>query len=503
MAVRRTALGITIEEDQAAGDASIVSTADIPPIEHFRDLMVFPQWLGLSLCEAGWTQPMPVQSQALPLLMSGRDMIGIAQTGSGKTGAFLLPAIVHAAAQKPLSRASPGPCVLVVAPTRELAVQTSDESEKLLKYSSQCSGHRGGLRTCCFYGGGRKGDQLRKFTFDGAHIVVATPGRLMDFCQEGKVTLKRVTFLCLDEADRMLDMGFSGDMEQIGRAIRPERQTVFFSATWPKEVQTLARNLCAVAPVTIRVGRAGTNSDANGGGGGFEPDDPDALVARESIIQQVIVVDCPDEPKPWVKQEEIKRQMLDQHIKTVMAEGDTKMIVFVNQKDFATELSESLWKCGILVDHIHGGRPQETRLRTLDTFRKGSTRLLIATDVIGRGLDIPLVSHVVVYSMGGVEDYIHRIGRTGRGKDGKGHALLFFEYAANQPTAAKELISVLQKSRQQVPPQLEQIAQEVASGKRWSKDSSPNNDWGSSWGRWSGGRGGGGGWWSNNGRKTG
>jgi len=499
-AAYRAELGISVESDPAG---SVDQTP--APLQNFAELPILPPWVSYALAENRWEKPMPVQAQSLPILLAGRNLIGIAQTGSGKTGAFLIPAIVHAHDQMPLSRSDPGPCVLVLSPTRELAVQISDEADKLLKYSAQSPRHPGGLRSVCFYGGGKKGEQLRKFTFDGSHIVVATPGRLLDFCRERRVSLQRVTYLCLDEADRMLDLGFSGDMAEVGAAIRPERQTVFFSATWPKEVQNLACQLCSDAPVMIRVGKLGQGS--SGGDG----DDAEVLLAREGITQQVIVVDYPNEPKPWDKQDEEKRRLLDQHIKTVMALQDTKMIIFVNQKNFASELSDKLWQEGIQVDAIHGGRPQETRLKILDQFRKGETRLLIATDVIGRGLDIPKVSHVVIYSMNGVEDYIHRIGRTGRGKDGKGHALVFFEHAANQPECAKELIAVLQKSSQPVPPQLEQIAQEVASGKRWSKGSSGGwggggggggwSSWGSGGGGWKDGRHGGGGggggkWWS-------
>jgi len=196
----------------------------------------------------------------------------------------------------------------------------------------------------------------------------------------------------------MLELGFRGDMDQIGAAIRPERQTAFFSATWAKEVQSLACTLCTDTPVAIRVGGSGKANGENG----------DALMAREGITQEVIVVDFPAETKPWVKQEEEKNRLLEEHIRKTMQEENTKMIVFVNQKNFADELSEKLWKEGISCDALHGGRPQETRLWVLDKFRKGETRLLIATDVMGRGLDVPAVTHVVVYSMGGIEDYITR-----------------------------------------------------------------------------------------------
>jgi len=428
---------------------------------------------------------MPIQAQAFPILLAGRNLIGIAQTGSGKTVAFLLPAVIHANVQQPLRRSDPGPIVLVLAPTRELAVQISEEADKLLKYSWESSGHPGGMRSVAFYGGGKKRDQLQNFTFDGSHIVAATPGRLMDFCGEGKVSLQRVTYLCLDEADRMLELGFLGDMQQIGAAIRPERQMAFFSATWPKEVQSLAMGLCLDSPVMFRVGREGSNGIANA-------DDPEALVANKNITQQVVVVDFPEgkdqEGKDkWDKQEAEKKRLLDAHIKAALTEEDAKMIIFVNQKNFADELSDQLWNDGIYVDAIHGGRPQEKRLNSLDMFKKGKLRVLIATDVVGRGVDIPDVSHVVIYSMNGVPDYIHRIGRTARGKGTKGHALVFFEYMPKQAQVAKELIDVLEKADQVVPPELRQIQAEVESGKRYDANKDWNSSNGSGWSSWKSG----------------
>jgi len=462
---RRLALGVEIESDPTGNGRTPA------PLRSFSELALLPRWMSDALAENKWEAPMPIQAQSLPILLAGRNLIGIAQTGSGKTVAFLIPMVVHANSQRPLSRSDQGPIGLVLAPTRELAVQISDEAEKLLKYSSWNREHPGGMRSVSFYGGGKKGDQLRNFSFTGSHILVATPGRLLDFWGEKRVSLHRVTFLVLDEADRMLELGFRSDMDRIGAGVRPERQTAFFSATWSNEVQSLACALCVDAPVTIRVGDART---ANTGGG-------DVLMAREGITQEVVVVDFPDDPKPWVKQEEEKNILLEAHIKRALQEENAKMLIFVNQKNFADELCDKLWKEGVNVDALHGGRPQQTRLWVLDRFRKGETRLLIATDVMGRGLDVPDVTHVVVYSMGGIEDYIHRIGRTGRGKDGKGHALVFFEFMPKQPGWARELIAVLEKSNQPVPVELRQIADDVDSGKRGS--SGGGSGWGSS--RWS------------------
>jgi len=469
---QRTTLGVEIESDPRGTDSTP------PPIRNFADMTMLPPWMNLALIENKWDDPMPIQAQALPILLSGRNLIGIAQTGSGKTIAFLIPAVVHANDQRRLTRTEPGPVVLVLAPTRELAVQIGDEAVKLLRHSHHSKEHQGGLRSQCFYGGGKKRDQLMGFTAEGSHIVVATPGRLLDFLREGKVGLHRVTYLCLDEADRMLDMGFRGDMSEIGSAIRPERQTVFFSATWPKDVQSLACELCSDAPVTIRVRRAGETTN------GAVVEDSDQLLAREGITQEVVILDeFEGEEKQWEKHEERKRAVLEEHIgKTVFGNSDQKMLIFVNQKTFADELSEGLWKKGIYTEALHGGKRQEDRLYTLDRFRKGDIQLLVATDVLGRGLDIPQVTNVVVYNLGAMEDYIHRIGRTGRGKDGRGHALTFFEYHPNKPEAAKELIAVLERSKQVVPPKLQEIANDVASGKRqanWSAQDWSRGRWGS------------------------
>jgi len=468
---QRAALGIAIESEPTC--QGIIPA----PLQTFADLSVLPDWMTWALSENKWEAPMPIQAQALPILLSGRNLIGIAQTGSGKTMAFLIPMILHASAQRRLSRTEPGPIGLCLAPTRELAVQICDQAELLCRHSWKSPHLHGAMRSVCFYGGGRKADQMKSFTFDGSHVVVATPGRLMDFCGEKRVQLTRVTFLVLDEADRMLEMGFRGDMEQISSAIRSERQTAFFSATWSKEVQSLAVAFCTEPPVTIRVGGNGSSEDV------------EALTARKGITQEVVVLDFPGEQKPWIRQEQEKNNILHSHIKMVFKDPNAKMLLFVNQKNFADELSNKLWSEGIYADTLHGGRKQEDRLAVLDKFRQGQVSLLIATDVMGRGLDVQGVTHVVIYSMGGIDDYIHRIGRTGRGREAKGHALVFFEYSSKYSDWAKELIAVLEQSEQPVPPQLKQIAADVAAGKRdsWSQ---------SSW-NGSGHQGGSGGWDSN------
>jgi ATP-dependent RNA helicase DDX5/DBP2 len=437
----RSSLAITVEHDPTGENTTPI------PVQNFREIAVLPEWVMTAVDDNGWDKPTPIQAQALPIAVAGKDMIGIAQTGSGKTAAFLLPALVQIEAQAPLTRSDPGPIALILAPTRELAVQISDEAAKLMKHSWNSSQHPKGMHSAVFYGGGRKRDQLMQNSQEGAHIVVATPGRLLDFLGEGKVSLLRVTYLALDEADRMLDMGFAGDVRKISSQVRPERQAMFFSATWSSEVQQLARDFCSQDPVRIRVvnRRNGAAGDANGNGGGDENDD--VLCAKAGITQEVIVVDLPGE-RNWGKAAEVKRRSMDDYVRNALRiSEENKILVFVNEKKFADELVEKLVEDGFSADSIHGGRKQEDRLWVLDEFRKGNVRLLVATDVLGRGIDIPNVSHVVIFEMGSIEGYIHRIGRTARGKEEKGHALVFFRIlleVAQQCSGPRKCIAQVQ-----------------------------------------------------------
>jgi len=475
---RREKLQIRIE------DAS--EGATIPaPILSFRDLdSVLPSYVLETLDELGMSTPMPIQAQALPLVLSGYDVIGLAQTGSGKTLAFLLPAIVQIEAQSSIGRYDATPIALVLAPTRELAVQISDQATKVLKGSKGASAHRGGLWAACLYGGQSKNQQLRSAY--GSQIVVATPGRLKDVVTARELHLHRVTYFTLDEADRMLDLGFQGDVSQISGQVRPERQVLFFSATWQSSVQALAKGLCenGRAPVRISVGQHNQQETAM--------DAP--LCARRGITQEVIVVDHPDN---WELQLKTKNDILEKHLYEVLQSNeDHKVLVFVSQKDFADTLCNKLWEDGFQTGAMHSGKAQESRLNTLERFRQGRIRLLIATDVLGRGIDIPSVSHVVIYEMGTVEDYIHRIGRTARGKDAKGHALVFFEYYWKMPEIAGQLVKVLEESEQPVPQALLAIVKQVDAGERkGTKAKQSNREWAgrasTNWkeGRWNGSEG--------------
>lgn len=447
----RSTIGVTVEQDPSGEEATPM------PIHQFHEVSVLPHWLAKALADNKWISPTAIQAQALPIAVAGKDLIGIAQTGSGKTAAFLLPAMVQIEAQMPLTRVEPGPIMLCLAPTRELAVQINDEAYKLTKHSWESASHPDGIRSAVVYGGGDKRAQLATCSQEGSHILVATPGRLIDFLSECKLSLHRVTYFVLDEADRMLDMGFAGDVRTIASQVRPERQAMFFSATWSAAVQKLARDFCSQDPVRIRAG-LNKGSDA-----AAADEDDEVLSAREGITQQVIILDGYSD---WEKKEDEKKRLLDTHIRNALsASWQNKVLVFVNEKGLADELVSRLSN-EFKADAIHGGRKQSHRLWVLDEFREGRVRLLVATDVVGRGIDIPNVSHVVVYDMGSIEGYIHRIGRTARGKEATGHALVFFEYYWKFPENAKKLAEVLQKSNQYVPPDLYRIAQEVVDRKR-------------------------------------
>lgn len=475
----RKALGVQIED---CGGHWVLPA----PGKTFEEFGVLPRYAMDSLAEHNITSPMPVQAQALPLVLSGLNVIGLAVTGSGKTLAFLLPAVVHIEDQPPIKKGDATPIALVLAPTRELAVQIGDEAAKVLKKSQQGK-HRFGVWAVCLYGGGRKQDQLRSLSW-GSHLVVATPGRLLDMIGRGDVSLERVTYLVLDEADRMLDFGFQGDVDAISGQIRPERQVLFFSATWSTEVQQLASGLCDKGARPVRF------SAGPGEGKGHEGAvDGDARrKAREGITQQVVVVDTKHETGcEYEKQHAEKQRLLEEHLHQVLnASEDHKVLVFVNVKTFADELANKLWEAGFSTGAMHGGKSQDSRLWILDQFRQGKLRLLIATDVIGRGIDIPSVSHVVIFDMGSVNDYLHRIGRTARGKNGKGHALVFFEYWHKDPGIGADLAEVLEASEQPVPEDLRRIIGEVERGEREVFD--PNAKWGGC-GKWKADR------WSSNG----
>jgi len=358
---------------------TVVHGHNIPkPVRTFEEAS-FPEYVLEEVSRAGFKEPTPIQVQGWPIALSGRDMVGIAETGSGKTLAFLLPAIVHINAQPYLSRGD-GPIVLVMAPTRELAVQIQEEANRFGRSSK--------IKNTCCYGGTPRSAQSRDLR-DGVEVVIATPGRLIDFLENGDTNLKRVTYLVLDEADRMLDMGFEPQVRQIvettnmGCRSRHARQSMMFSATFAREVQLMAKDFLRDY-VFITVGRVGSASE---------------------LVQQHVV---------YAGELKQKIRELEKAIRTYLPQGGLA-VVFVETKRSADTLELDLHQAGVPVAAIHGDRSQAEREEALSAFKSGANPVLVATDVAARGLDIPNVALVVNFDMPKqLDDYVHRIGRTGR-----------------------------------------------------------------------------------------
>ncbi|XP_016563686.1 DEAD-box ATP-dependent RNA helicase 20 [Capsicum annuum] len=390
-----------------------VEGSDVPrPIQMFHEAN-FPDYCLEVISRLGFVEPTPIQSQGWPMALKGRDLIGIAETGSGKTLAYLLPALVHVSAQPRLAHGD-GPIVLVLAPTRELAVQIQEEAVKF--------GSRANIRSTCIYGGAPKGPQIRDLK-RGVEIVIATPGRLIDMLEAQHTNLKRVTYLVLDEADRMLDMGFEPQIRKIISQIRPDRQTLYWSATWPKEVETLARQFLR-NPYKVIIG---------------SPD----LKANQSIRQVIEIVTDVE-----------KYSRLIGLLKEVM--DGSRILIFVETKKGCDKVTRQLRMDGWPALSIHGDKSQDERDWVLADFKSGRSPIMIATDVAARGLDVKDIKCVINYDFpSSLEDYIHRIGRTGRA-GATGTAFTFFTHA--NAKFARELIKILQQAGQIVPPQLSALA---------------------------------------------
>ncbi len=350
----------------------------LKPVEGvFKDLL--PK-LQQALAEKGYSKPTPIQAEAIPHLLKGRDVLGCAQTGTGKTAAFALP-ILQYIAEKDAKTTPRQPQALVVTPTRELAQQVSDSFKaygKLIK-----------LKHVVIYGGVSQNPQTDKLE-KGVHVVVATPGRLLDLMNQKFLSLKNVGFFVLDEADRMMDMGFLPDLRKIVKALPKERQSLLFSATLPDAIQKLANSLVR-DPVNITIA----------------PDAP----AVEKIEQKMFFVD--------------KSAKFPLLLQVLRGEGKDKVIVFAQMKHVVSRLSDQLCREGIKAESIHGDKSQVQRTKALENFKSGRARVLVATDVAARGLDIEAVSHVINYDLPvEAETYIHRIGRTARAGAG-GDAVSF------------------------------------------------------------------------------
>ena len=343
--------------------------------------------------DAGYTTPTPVQAAALPLALDGIDVVGVAQTGTGKTAAFVLP-ILDYLVKEPVGGKKRPVRALVVTPTRELAIQVT---EAVRSYGAHTT-----LKAATIYGGVGKGKQ-RTALRNGTDVVVATPGRLLDFLGEGEIDLSWVDILVLDEADRMFDMGFIKDVRTIVAAVPDERQTMLFSATMPPAIQDLARSIL-YKPETVEVG---------------ERRDPAATVTQRAV-----------------RIDEAAKQDLLHHL--IETEDVDRMIVFSRTKYRADRIRKKLDRAGFSAIAIHSNRSQGQRQRALKGFENGDFQIMVATDIAARGIDVPGVSHVVNFDAPNVpEDYIHRIGRTGRA-EATGDAITFVSAAESDHLRAIE-----------------------------------------------------------------
>lgn len=369
---------------------------------------------------AGYKAPTPIQAASWPFTLSGRDAVGVAETGSGKTMAFALPCVESVSAL-----GVKGVKAVIVSPTRELAMQTHVQLKTVAALV--------GLKCVCLYGGSSK-DEQRAQLQRGADIIVATPGRLKDFMSDDTVNLSAAGFVVLDEADRMLDKGFEEDIRQILGACpqREQRQTLMFTATWPQSVQSLASTFM-VEPVKITIGSGGKET-ANG---------EVELQANTRITQKVEVVDPKDK--------EFRLLQILKQYQQGKARND-RILVFCLYKKEATRIEGFLQRKGINVGGIHGDLRQEQRTRSLEAFKTGQTPVLVATDVAARGLDIPEVKLVINVTFPlTIEDYVHRIGRTGRaGKTGEAITLFTIQDKAHSGA----LINILRGANQDVPEDL-------------------------------------------------
>ncbi|XP_009991296.1 PREDICTED: probable ATP-dependent RNA helicase DDX43, partial [Tauraco erythrolophus] len=375
--------------------------------EHYPDIMA-------NIRKVGFQKPTPIQSQAWPIILQGIDLIGIAQTGTGKTLAYLIPGFIHLTSQPISKDQRGGPGMLVLAPTRELALQVEAEC---LKYTYK------GIKSICIYGGGDRKEQIHVVT-KGVDIVIATPGRLNDLQMNNFINLKSITYLVLDEADRMLDMGFEPQIMKILIDVRPDRQTVMTSATWPDGVRRLAKSYLK-NPMIVYVGTLD-------------------LAAVNTVEQRVIVI-----------AEEEKRAYM-QHFIDSMKPKD-KVIIFVGKKLTADDLASDFGLQGIPVQSLHGNREQCDREQALDDFKTGRVRILVATDLASRGLDVHDITHVFNFDFPrNIEEYVHRVGRTGRaGRTGEAVTLV----TKNDWRVASELIEILERANQVVPNELIAMAE--------------------------------------------
>jgi ATP-dependent RNA helicase RhlE len=335
----------------------------------FADLALAPA-LKRALAEEGYATPTPIQAQSIPLLLAGRDLLGMAQTGTGKTASFALP-LLHRLAERPRTAPQGGARVLVLAPTRELVSQIADALETFGRYLQ--------LRVTTIFGGVSQFHQVNALN-TGVDIIVAAPGRLLDLINQGLCDLSQLEALVLDEADQMLDMGFAKPIERIVATLPKDRHTLLFSATMPKSIAALAESLLR-DPAKVEIAPPSTTVDR--------------------IEQSVMFIDAAN-----------KKDALLAQLRTP---GIGQAVVFTLQKNIANEVCAFITEAGITAEALHGNKSQGQRERALDAFRAGTVQVLVATDIAARGIDVDTVTHVFNHDLPSLpESYVHRIGRTGR-----------------------------------------------------------------------------------------
>lgn len=399
-----------------------------PPLERFIDLKL-PKPINQYLVAKGIIKPSPIQIQGLPVILSGRDMIGVAHTGSGKTLVFTLPAVMHALEEEMKMPVKPGegPFALILSPGRELATQTFELVQDLTMALAKDPNSRYPMINSALLIGGMKTQDQERIIRSGVHIVVATPGRLIQFLKERRFSLMFCKYLCLDEADRLIDLGSEEEIRTIMDFFVGPRQTVLFSATMPKTIQAFAKSALLNA-VEVNVGRAGA--------------------ANMNVLQEVV----------YVTQENKITYLLDCLLRT-----PPPVLIFAENKSDVDAIHEYLLIKGVQAVAIHGGKEQYERAAAVTAFKSGAKDVLIATDIASKGLDFPQIQHVINFDMPKeIENYVHRIGRTGRG----GHTGVATTFINKQctPTILMDLKQLLIEAKQRVPPFLESFEAEFDYG---------------------------------------
>lgn len=390
----------------------------------------------------GFEQPTPVQAWSWPILQAGKDLVGVAKTGSGKTLAFLLPGFIKLRTLKKKQEidTARGPGLLTMTPTRELCFQIFSDAKKF--------GAPVGLTAACAYGGEKKSVQEYEIR-QGPDCLIATPGRLNDFANSGTVDLSQVRYAVLDEADRMLDMGFEPQIKEIMDRVSTDRQTAMFTATWPKECKQLADKYIKY-PVQVQIGG-------------------DSITANQDIAQFIEICE----------REQDKHVVLQQILGGLPHGGSC--LIFCNMKRTCRDLAAKMRSGPLRAEELHGDLNQQQRDSAMSYFKSGQARVLVATDVAARGLDLRHVAMVINYDApNNAEDYVHRIGRTGRAGDkGEAYTLLL---SRGDEKKARDIQSIMEKAQQEVPQQLRDLAQgKYTPGSNSSQQDAsrgkPDNSW--------------------------